>query len=136
MPDRLRVSSGTPWEAKVGYSRAIRVGNTVWTAGTTASDASGQVVGKGDAYAQMRYILDKIQGALAQAGATMADVVRVEIFVTDISRWQEIGRAHAEVFGAIRPVNFMVEVARLVDPDHLVEVAVTAVIDDDASPSR
>lgn len=136
MPDRLRVSSGTPWEAKVGYSRAIRVGNTVWTAGTTASDAGGQVVGKGDAYAQMRYILDKIQGALAQAGATMADVVRVEIFVTDISRWQEIGRAHAEIFGAIRPVNFMVEVARLVDPDHLVEVAVTAVIDDDASPSR
>ncbi len=133
MSDRLRVSSGTPWEAKVGYSRAIRVGNTVWTAGTTASDAEGQVIGKGDAYAQMRYILDKIQDALAQAGATMADVVRVEIFVTDISRWQEIGRAHAEVFGAIRPVNFMVEVARLVDPDHLVEVAVTAVIDNDAA---
>jgi len=133
MPNRLRVTSGTPWEAKVGYSRAIRVGNTVWTAGTTASDADGQVVGKGDAYAQMRYILNKLEGALAQAGATMADVVRVEIFVTDISRWEEIGRAHAEVFGAIRPVNFMVEVSRLVDPDHLVEVAVTAVIDDDAS---
>lgn len=133
MPNRLRVTSGTPWEAKVGYSRAIRVGNTVWTAGTTASDADGQVVGKGDAYAQMRYILNKLEGALAEAGATMADVVRVEIFVTDISRWEEIGRAHAEVFGAIRPVNFMVEVSRLVDPDHLVEVAVTAVIDDDAS---
>ena len=131
MPDRLRVSSGTPWEAKVGYSRAIRVGNTVWTAGTTASDADGHVIGKGDAYAQMRYILDKIQGALAQAGATMADVVRVEMFVTDISRWEEIGRAHAEVFGAIRPVTFMVEVSALIDPDHLVEVAVTAVSDDD-----
>ena len=131
MPDRLRVSTGTPWEAKVGYSRAIRVGNTVWTAGTTATDDSGQVVGPGDAYAQMRHCLRRIETALTQAGARLEDVVRVEIFVTDISRWEEIGRAHAEVFGTIRPVNFMVEVAKLVDPAMLVEVAVTAVIDED-----
>ena len=131
MPDRLRVSTGTPWEAKVGYSRAIRVGNTVWTAGTTATDDSGRVVGPGDAYAQMRHCLRRIETALAQAGARLEDVVRVEIFITDISRWEEIGRAHAEVFGTIRPVNFMVEVAKLVDPAMLVEVAVTAVIDED-----
>ena len=131
MPDHLRISTGTPWEAKVGYSRAIRVGNMVWTAGTTATDDAGQVVGPGDAYAQMRHCLRRIEAALAQAGARLEDVVRVEIFVTDISRWEDIGRAHAEVFGDIRPVNFMVEVAKLVDPAMLVEVAVTAVLDED-----
>jgi enamine deaminase RidA (YjgF/YER057c/UK114 family) len=130
MPDRLRVSTGTSWEAAVGYSRAIRVGNTVWTAGTTATDNDGVLVGPGDPYLQMRQCLLRIQAALAEAGARMEDVVRVEIFVTDISQWQEIGRAHAEFFGEIRPANFMVEVAALVDPEMLVEVAVTAVIDE------
>ncbi len=129
MPERLRVSTGTPWEAKVGYSRAIRAGNMVWTAGTTASDADGNVIGEGDAYVQMRACLTKIQGALEQAGARMEDVVRVEIFVTDMSRWEEVGQAHAEFFRDIRPANFLVEVKGLVDPRMLVEVAVTAVID-------
>lgn len=130
MAERIRVSSGTPWEAQVGYSRAIRVGNMVWVAGTTASNEQGELVGRGDPYAQTKYILEKIERALKQAGARMEDVVRVEIFVTDISRWQEIGRAHAEVFGHIRPANFMVEIKGLVDPAMLVEVAVTAVVDE------
>ncbi len=95
------------------------------------SDADGNVIGAGDPYTQMRACLSKIEQALAQAGARLADVVRVEIFVTDITQWQEIGRAHAEVFGDIRPANFLVEVSRLVDPAHLVEVAVTAVIDEE-----
>lgn len=129
MAERLRISTGTPWEAQVGYSRAIRVGNTVWVAGTTASNEQGELIGRGDAYAQMRYILDKIGRALEQAGSRLEDVVRVEIFVTDISRWPEIGRAHAEVFGHTRPANFMIEVKGLVDPEMLVEVAVTAVVE-------
>jgi enamine deaminase RidA (YjgF/YER057c/UK114 family) len=130
MSNRLRISTGTPWEAAVGYSRAIRVGNMVWTAGTTATDNEGNLVGPGDPYLQMRQCLLRIQAALAQAGARLEDVVRVEIWVTDISQWQEIGRAHAEFFGEIRPTNFMVEVSSLVSPEMLVEVAAIAVIDE------
>ena len=125
---RLNISSGTPWESIVGYSRAVRVGEHVFVSGTTASDESGAVRGVGDAYAQAAYIFRKIERALNEAGATLGDVVRVRMFVTDISRWEEIGRAHGELFGAIRPVTTMVEVSKLIDPDHLVEIEVDALI--------
>jgi len=127
-PARLLVSSGTAWEPIVGYSRAVRVGNQVFVAGTTATDAAGQIVGKGDATAQTRQIMANLERALTLAGATLADVVRTRIFVTDISQWEAIGRVHGEVFGAIRPAATMVEVRRLIDPDLLVEVEVDAVI--------
>ena len=125
---RQNISSGTPWEAKVGYSRAVRVGNIVHVSGTTASDEAGNVHGIGDPYAQSVYIFKKIENALTQAGATLADVVRVRMFVTDISRWEEVGRAHGEVFANIRPVSTMVEVRALVSPEHMVEIEVEAII--------
>lgn len=124
---RQNISGTSPWEARVGYSRAVRVGNTVHVAGTTAT-RDGVVVGVGDAYAQTRVALEIIQGALAEAGARLEDVVRTRLFVTDISRWEEIGRAHGEVFGEIRPASTMVQVAALIDPEHLVEIEAGAVI--------
>ena len=126
--DRRHTSSGTPWEASVGYSRAVRVDNQVFVSGTTASDEKGQTVFVGKAYEQTRFVLKKIAVALNEVGANVADVTRTRMFVTDISRWEEIGKAHAEVFGEIRPVATMVEVRRLVSPDHLVEVEVDAVV--------
>lgn len=134
---RQNISSGTPWEAKVGYSRAVRVGNIVHVSGTTASDEAGNVHGIGDPYAQSVYIFKKIENALTQAGATLADVVRVRMFVTDISRWEEVGRAHGEVFANIRPVSTMVEVRALVSPEHMVEIEVEAIIGagDEIQPS-
>ncbi len=125
---RQNISSGTPWEAKVGYSRAVRVGNIVHVSGTTASDEAGNVHGIGDPYAQSVYIFKKIEGALTQAGAVLGDVVRVRMYVTDISRWEEVGRAHGEVFANIRPVSTMVEVRALVSPEHMVEIEVEAII--------
>lgn len=125
--ERRTISSGTPWETTVGYSRAVRVGPFIYVSGTTASDEQGRVQGD-DAYSQTLYILRKIERALAESGSRLSDVVRVRMFVTDISQWREIGRAHAEFFGAVRPTSTMVEVSRLVDPDHLVEIEVDAVI--------
>ncbi|MFT5323399.1 MAG: enamine deaminase RidA (YjgF/YER057c/UK114 family) [Planctomycetaceae bacterium] len=125
---RQLISSGTPWEASVGYSRAVRVGNQIFVSGTTASDEAGQTVSVGDAYGQTQFILRKIESALTEAGAVFTDVVRTRIFVTDISRWEEIGKAHGEVFANIRPAATMVEVKGLINPDHLVEIEVDAVI--------
>lgn len=125
---RQLISSGAPWEATVGYSRAVKVGAHVWVAGTTATDEQGQVVGRGDAGAQTRYALQKIERALNEAGASLEHVVRTRLFVTDISQWEAIGRVHGEFFAAIRPAATMVEVSRLIDPDHLVEIEVDAFI--------
>jgi enamine deaminase RidA (YjgF/YER057c/UK114 family) len=125
---RKNVSSGGPWEAVVGYSRAVRVGNLVSVAGTTATLPEGGVHGEGDAYEQARYCFDVIERALAEAGASIEDVVRTRMFVTDIARWEAIGRAHGERFRDIRPAATMVQVAALIDPRLLVEIEVDAVV--------
>lgn len=128
MSPRRNTSSGTPWESKVGYSRAVRVRNHVWVAGTTASDVSGTVVAVGSAGEQTRYILQKIERALAETGASLRDVVRTRLYVTNIADWQAVGSVHGEFFGDIRPASTMVEVAKLVDPQHLVEIEVDAFV--------
>lgn len=126
--ERINYSSGSKWEDIVGYSRAVKVGNVIEVAGTVASGDDGNVVGKNDAYAQTQYIYQKIQKVLHQAGAQMKDVVRVRLFVTDIGRWQEYGKAHSEFFKDIKPCNTMVEVKALIDPEYLIEIEATAVI--------
>ena len=128
MDKRINISSGAKWEDIVGYSRAVRVGNMIEVAGTTAVDERGEIVGLNDPYEQTKYALAKIEKALIEAGASMQDVVRTRMFVTDISKWEEVGRAHGEFFRTVKPVASMVEVKGLIDPKLLVEIEVTAII--------
>ena len=128
MSDRTLISSGTIWEKQYGYSRAVRIGNLIAVAGTTAVDESGAVMGAGDPGAQARFIYQKIGRALAEAGASLQDVFRVRTFVTDIGRWEDVARVQGEMFAEIRPAATLVEVSALVSPDLLVEIEVDAIV--------
>ncbi len=125
---RTNYSSGAKWEAIVGYSRAVKVGNTIEVTGTVAVDDNGKTVGIDDAYEQARFAIQKIEKVLQQAGASLKDVVRTRMFVTDISRWQEYGKAHGEFFSTIMPCTSMIEVKGLIDPEYLIEIEATAII--------
>ena len=127
MQRRINIESGTPWEDKVGYCRAVRIGNIIEISGTTSVDGDS-LIGKDDLYSQTKFIILKIEKALQNAGAELTDVVRTRMYVTDISKWEEAAKAHAEFFIAIKPVTTLVEVSRLIDPDMLIEIEASAVI--------
>jgi enamine deaminase RidA (YjgF/YER057c/UK114 family) len=127
MAERINISSGSPWEDVVGYSRAVRIGNTIEVAGTTAMNGD-ELIGKDDLYAQTKYILEKIEKVLHQAGAGMKDVVRTRMFVTNIANWEQAGKAHGEFFKDIKPVATMVEVSKLISDDLLIEIEITAIV--------
>lgn len=128
MSHRINYSSGAKWEEIVGYSRAVKIGNLIEVTGTVAVDEHNNLIGENDPYLQTKFIIQKIETVLLQAGAGLQDVVRTRMFVTDISRWEEYGRAHGEAFAAIKPCTTMVEIARLITPEYLIEIEATAVI--------
>ena len=125
---RTNYSSGAKWEDIVGYSRAVRVGNIIEVTGTVATDDNGKVVGENDPYLQTKYAIQKIEKVLERAGASLNDVIRTRMFVTDISKWEEYGKAHGEFFGAIKPCTTMVEVSNLISPEYMVEIEASAII--------
>jgi enamine deaminase RidA (YjgF/YER057c/UK114 family) len=126
--ERINYSSGAKWEDIVGYSRAVKIGNIVEVTGTVAVDENSLLIGKNDAYAQTKYIIEKIERVLQKAGSSLKDVVRTRMFVTDITRWEEYGKAHGEFFGQVKPCTSMIEVKGLIDPGYLIEIEATAII--------
>jgi enamine deaminase RidA (YjgF/YER057c/UK114 family) len=129
MSNRINYASGSKWEEIVGYSRMVKMGNFIEVTGTVAVDEKGEVVGKDDAFEQTKFIIQKIETHLARAGASLKDVIRTRMFVTDISRWEEYGRAHGEAFGNIKPCTSMIGVAALIEPAYLIEIEATAIIE-------